>query len=720
MLNLKDIKFLINAGVTGLDKVEALRKSVQGLDTVGGKAARGITQSFMGLKSALAAALTTGALVLFSKSVINLGADLNDLRQKTGVAVETLARFKPAAETGGTSLEGLAVALKKLGQNVVEAGKGGKDQINAFKALGVTFQDATGKIRPTDQLLLDLSDKFSQLPDGAQKSALAVSLFGKSGADLIPFLNKGRDELEKFSLAISQGFADKSSAFNDSIAITKNRFIELGAAGVEPLLPQLTEATEAIGDMASQALGAIGELGGGMGGGMGDIANSSGQAAGAVLDLGKTFFDAIEGTELLRLAMGALEGTVKGVASVIVLVTGVTEKFINAAAGIKNLVKGGILTVAEAAGMTDGIDVGSVISNDYKVIDAKSAQISKETAARYDRIWNGAPASEAASTKKGVRDVSGADFFKDTATGEKNSKVIDEFIVKQKASIQAIADEMSMVGKSRYEIERLKAARDMDNEAAEKAVKLSEGARAGFLQTADALKQQKLAMMDLANEQERAFGTGARQAFAEYVDNAGNAARQAKDLVSNAFRGMEDVLVEFTKTGKLNFGDFTTSILADIARIRIQASITGPLADWLGGMFSPSGAQAAAGTAALRGAANPALYGPGFATGGVMTEYGVLPLKKYAEGGVARKPQISIWAEGQIPEAMVPLQDGRSIPVTLKGGGGGTNVTVNVNMADGTVAAQGNGQDIGVRIAAAVKVVLQNEMRQGGLLAARG
>lgn len=64
----------------------------------------------------------------------------------------------------------------------------------------------------------------------------------------------------------------------------------------------------------------------------------------------------------------------------------------------------------------------------------------------------------------------------------------------------------------------------------------------------------------------------------------------------------------------------------------------------------------------------------GFADGGVMTPYGPLPLRKYAAGGVANSPQVSVFGEGRMAEAYVPLQDGRSIPVTMRGGGGGVSV----------------------------------------------
>jgi hypothetical protein len=70
----------------------------------------------------------------------------------------------------------------------------------------------------------------------------------------------------------------------------------------------------------------------------------------------------------------------------------------------------------------------------------------------------------------------------------------------------------------------------------------------------------------------------------------------------------------------------------------------------------------------------------GFADGGVMTSRGPLPLRRYAGGGIADSPQLAMFGEGRMPEAYVPLPDGRSIPVAMRGQT--PNVTV-INQASG-------------------------------------
>ena len=60
----------------------------------------------------------------------------------------------------------------------------------AFKALGISVKDNEGNLRSSEEVFLDVADKFSKMEDGAGKTTLAIKLFGKSGADLIPLLNQ--------------------------------------------------------------------------------------------------------------------------------------------------------------------------------------------------------------------------------------------------------------------------------------------------------------------------------------------------------------------------------------------------------------------------------------------------------------------------------------------------------------------------------------------------
>lgn len=86
---------------------------------------------------------------------------------------------------------------------------------------------------------------------------------------------------------------------------------------------------------------------------------------------------------------------------------------------------------------------------------------------------------------------------------------------------------------------------------------------------------------------------GMKQGLEEYADSAMNLGAQIQSATQNAFKGMEDSLVNFVKTGKLSFSDLANSIISDLIRIAVRASITGPLASalggFIGGLFSGGG-----------------------------------------------------------------------------------------------------------------------------------
>lgn len=158
----------------------------------------------------LAGVAVGGGLLASIKSTIDLGDQMNDLSQKVGINVKDLATWTLAANQSGTSIESVAKGVKGLSQYMVANG-------DALKKAGITATDANGA-------MIQLADIFQAMPDGVQKTALAVQIFGKSGMDMIPMLNLGSKGLgeaaEKAAeygrrMAILAPAADK---FNDQLA----------------------------------------------------------------------------------------------------------------------------------------------------------------------------------------------------------------------------------------------------------------------------------------------------------------------------------------------------------------------------------------------------------------------------------------------------------------------------------------------------------------------
>jgi lambda family phage tail tape measure protein len=112
------------------------------------------------------------------------------------------------------------------------------------------------------------------------------------------------------------------------------------------------------------------------------------------------------------------------------------------------------------------------------------------------------------------------------------------------------------------------------------------------------------------DEKERDFNVGASEALQNYIDDVANVAAQAEALFTDAFKGAEDALVEFVKTGKLDVSSLIDQIQTDLLRLVIRENVTGPLAESLKGIFGgafgspvtgiagPLGASSSAGAAA--------------------------------------------------------------------------------------------------------------------------
>ena len=128
--------------------------------------------------------------------------------------------------------------------------EGPKGVAKALQSLGISMTDATGKMKSTDDVMLEVADRFKTMPDGAQKSALAIQLFGKSGADMIPLLNGGRKAVESLSVTMTGKFAKGADEVNDKMVSLQTKLVELSVKLGTALMPVLMRLTDVLVGMA--------------------------------------------------------------------------------------------------------------------------------------------------------------------------------------------------------------------------------------------------------------------------------------------------------------------------------------------------------------------------------------------------------------------------------------------------------------------------------------
>lgn len=206
--------------ITAEDKTRAAIASVKsGFQSLAGSAAA--VSSAFGLFGGAAA---IGSIAAVGRSVLDAGDQLAKLSQKTGIAVESLSALQYAGELSDVSIEAIATSVRKLSTNMADTAAGTGEARDAFTALGISVKTAEGNLKSSDAVLREVADKFAGMEDGAGKSALAVRIFGRAGADLIPLLNAGSsglgdmaDEAARLGVIMSGDLARNSEIFNDNL-----------------------------------------------------------------------------------------------------------------------------------------------------------------------------------------------------------------------------------------------------------------------------------------------------------------------------------------------------------------------------------------------------------------------------------------------------------------------------------------------------------------------
>lgn len=203
----------------------------------------GLLSRSLGGLPALASGLSVGAIVGGLRSVIGVLDDLDEASQSLGVTAVALAELRLAASESGVGTEKLDVAITRLNVKLADAAGGGKESAAVFKALGLEVKDSGGNLKSTETILGEVANKFQGYRDGAEKSALAVALFGKAGAAMIPFLNQGSDGLRKFAGVTEESVlaARKLQGEFDRLSANLQRFKQSLAGDVIPALNDLIE-----------------------------------------------------------------------------------------------------------------------------------------------------------------------------------------------------------------------------------------------------------------------------------------------------------------------------------------------------------------------------------------------------------------------------------------------------------------------------------------------
>lgn len=230
------------------------------------KEARGLAQDISGIGASLkttsrvmAAAGTAiiSGMVAITMKAIEAADAADKLAKQTGLTREEIQELGYAAEQEHASLEKIATAILRLSRNMSDASRGTGEARYAFEKLGIAVTKSDGQLRNSVDVMLDVADRFKDMRNETEMTAAAMQLFGRSGAEIVPFLRMGGDEIRKLmqeardlGFVMSEQTNKDLKALGDQLTALKASLAGVGRQIAAEVVPHLLEMSNKAVDAA--------------------------------------------------------------------------------------------------------------------------------------------------------------------------------------------------------------------------------------------------------------------------------------------------------------------------------------------------------------------------------------------------------------------------------------------------------------------------------------
>lgn len=171
--------------------------------------------------------LSAGALLAFARQSFQAANAITDAAERSGVGVEELSRLKFAAEQNGLEFGALTSALREYQKNISNAAVGTAAAQNRLSLLNLEASELQS-LSIEDQLG-QIADRFKDIVNPADRTRIAVELFGKAGADLVPLLRQGSSGIRELTEEADRLGVTLSAETSASIAAADNALKKLKA-----------------------------------------------------------------------------------------------------------------------------------------------------------------------------------------------------------------------------------------------------------------------------------------------------------------------------------------------------------------------------------------------------------------------------------------------------------------------------------------------------------
>jgi hypothetical protein len=200
---------------------------------------------------------------------------LGNTADKLGVSFEFIQTIEEAGNRSGVSIESVSSAFGKLQKTLAGADEESRAATEALGRLGISFTDLEN-LSPQEQIRL-VGEQLQGIEDPAKRTAAAMQIFGKSGADLLPFfrqLTPAADDIQRFGAALNDIDRARIDSFGDGIdalgvaarALGQEvtvPFVQLGegvALAAADFIGGVSQIASAIGDILAPEMNTLGNL----------------------------------------------------------------------------------------------------------------------------------------------------------------------------------------------------------------------------------------------------------------------------------------------------------------------------------------------------------------------------------------------------------------------------------------------------------------------------
>lgn len=236
-------------------------KRMVGFERTMSRAGKAVQTAFVGMLGVFA----VDRILAVASAGLEYAASLGEQAQQLGVTTRALQEYRFAGQQAGLTTEQIDNALKNGNGRLGEAATGSGKAAAAYKKLGVDIRDADGKIRDIGDIIPQVAEALTKIESPAERAAVQVALFGKSGQDLGALLAGGaagvnnlRNEAQRLGIVMSDELIAKADAGADELAALKQVLEVKVAVGVAENIDTITDALTSLIDFIAKAIKAWG------------------------------------------------------------------------------------------------------------------------------------------------------------------------------------------------------------------------------------------------------------------------------------------------------------------------------------------------------------------------------------------------------------------------------------------------------------------------------